>query len=102
MEPVLLLSISLFIIMGWLTVDIALGSRKLGSLGDIAPTTATDGPLVSIIVPACNEAKTIGPALATLLSQQYANLEIIVVNDRSTDATGEILREVQQRHPGLI
>jgi hypothetical protein len=83
-------------------VDIALGSRKLGSLGNIAPTTATDAPLVSIIVPACNEAETIAPALATLLAQEYAHLEIIVVNDRSTDATGEILREMQQRHPGLI
>jgi glycosyltransferase involved in cell wall biosynthesis len=102
MEPVLLLAISLFIIMGWLTVDIALGSLKLGSLGDIAPTTATDAPLVSIIVPACNEAETIAPALATLLAQEYAHLEIIVVNDRSTDATGEILREMQQRHPRFI
>jgi glycosyltransferase involved in cell wall biosynthesis len=102
MESVLLLSVSLFIIMFWLTLDIALGSRKLGSLGDISPTAATDGPLVSIIVPACNEVGTIGPALATLLAQNYANLEIVVVNDRSTDGTGEILREMQQRHPELI
>lgn len=102
MDLMLLVAISLFIVMGWLTLDIAIGSRRLGSLGDIAPTTATDAPLVSIIVPACNEAETIGPALATLLDQEYARLEIIVVNDRSTDATGEILREMQQRHPGLI
>ena len=103
MEPMLLVAISLFIILGWLTLDTALGSRRLGSLGDIALTTATDdAPVVSIIVPACNEAETIAPALATLLAQEYANLEIIVVNDRSTDATGEILREMRQRHPGLI
>ncbi|MBW6521191.1 MAG: glycosyltransferase family 2 protein [Desulfoarculaceae bacterium] len=102
MEPVLLLSISLFIIMSWLTVNIVFGSRRLGSLGDITPTAATDGPLVSIIVPACNEAETIAPALATLLAQEYARLEIIVVNDRSTDGTGEILREMQRCHPGLI
>ncbi|MDO9042984.1 MAG: glycosyltransferase family 2 protein, partial [Desulfocapsaceae bacterium] len=80
----------------------AIGSHKLGSLGDIAPTTAADAPLVSIIVPACNEAETIGPALATLLAQEYPNLEIVVVNDRSTDATGEVLREMQQCHPELI
>ncbi|MCX5870753.1 MAG: glycosyltransferase family 2 protein [Deltaproteobacteria bacterium] len=102
MEPMLLIAISLFIIMGWLTLDIAIGSRRLGSLSDIAPISATDVPQVSIIVPACNEAETIAPALATLLAQQYAKLEIIVVNDRSTDATGEILREMQQRHPGII
>ncbi len=98
----LLVAITIFIIMSWLTVDIALGSRRLGSLSDITPTAATDAPLVSIIVPACNEAKTIGPALATLLAQQYGHLEIVVVNDRSTDGTGKILREMQQRHPGLI
>ncbi|MDP3696020.1 MAG: glycosyltransferase family 2 protein [Desulfocapsaceae bacterium] len=102
MEPILLLAISLFIIMGWLTIDIAIGSRKLGSLGDSAPISATDVPLVSIIVPACNEAETIGPALATLLAQKYTNLEIVVVNDRSTDATGAILREMQRHDPGLI
>ena len=102
MEPLLLLSVGLFVIMGWLTLDIAIGSRRLGSLSDIAPTSATDGPLVSIIVPACNEAATIGPALATLLAQEYARLEIVVVNDRSTDATGAVLREMRRRHPALI
>ena len=102
MEPMLLLAISLFVIMGWLTLDIAIGCHKLGSLNDIAPTTAADAPLVSIIVPACNEAETIGPALATLLAQKYANLEIVVVNDRSTDATGAILREMQRHYPGHI
>ncbi len=102
MEPTLLIAISLFIIMAWLTLEIILGSRRLGTLGDSGPTAATDAPLVSIIVPACNEAKTITPALATLLAQKYANLEIVVVNDRSTDGTGEILHQMQQRHPGLI
>jgi glycosyltransferase involved in cell wall biosynthesis len=98
----LLLSIAIFVIMIWLALDIAIGSHKLGSLSDIPPISATDVPLVSIIVPACSEAETIGPALTTLLAQEYANLEIVVVNDRSMDATGGILREMQQRHPDLI
>ena len=103
MELTIVLALALFVIMSWLTLDIAQGSRKLGSLSNIAPIMMTpDLPLVSIIVPACNEAETIAPALATLLAQEYANLEIIVVNDRSTDATGEILREMQRRHPRLI
>ncbi|MCG2744565.1 MAG: glycosyltransferase family 2 protein, partial [Desulfobacteraceae bacterium] len=102
MEAMLLIAVTIFIIMAWLTLDIALGSLKLGSLGDIGPTAAKDAPLVSIIVPACNEAETIAPALATLLAQDYVNLEIVVVNDRSTDGTGEILREMQLRHPELI
>ncbi|MFH2122592.1 MAG: glycosyltransferase family 2 protein [Pseudomonadota bacterium] len=102
MELMLLVAVTIFIIMGWLTLDIALGSRKLGSLGDSDPSAVKDAPLVSIIVPACNEADTIAPALATLLVQDYANLEIVVVNDRSTDGTGGIVRQMQQRHPELI
>jgi cellulose synthase/poly-beta-1,6-N-acetylglucosamine synthase-like glycosyltransferase len=45
---------------------------------------------VSIIVPACNEAENIGPALNTLLHLDYDNYEIVFVNDRSSDSTGEI------------
>jgi hypothetical protein len=40
-------------------MEIVLDSRKLGSLGEIAPVAAANSPRVSIIVPACNEAKTI-------------------------------------------
>ncbi|HEY7099504.1 MAG TPA: glycosyltransferase family 2 protein [Terriglobales bacterium] len=47
-------------------------------------------PRVSIIVPACNEQTTVHAALTTLLNLDYENYEVIFVNDRSTDATGEI------------
>jgi glycosyltransferase involved in cell wall biosynthesis len=102
MDILLILSVSLFFMLAALTMDIVLGSRRLGSLRDVDPSVAVDKPSVSIIVPACNEAETIAPALVTLLAQRYAHLEIIVINDRSTDDTGEILREMQQRHPGLV
>jgi glycosyltransferase involved in cell wall biosynthesis len=46
--------------------------------------------LVSIIMPAFNAEKTIELSLRSLLLQTYNNLEIIVVNDASTDKTGEI------------
>ena len=98
----LLLAILVFLVLAWLMIGIIRGSRRLVSLSDIAPMAVEDQPRVSIIVPACNEAATIAPALATLLAQEYAQLEIIVVNDRSTDETGEILHEIQQRYPRLI
>jgi hypothetical protein len=50
-----------------------------------------DWPLLSVIIPACNEAGQIETALRSLLAQDYPGLELIVVNDRSTDATGEII-----------
>jgi glycosyltransferase involved in cell wall biosynthesis len=71
-----------------------LGSRRIGALRDMAPGPREDWPTVSIIVPALNEAATIRPALTSLLALDYPALEIIAINDRSTDATGRILAEM--------
>jgi len=48
-------------------------------------------PLVSIVVPVYNGAHTIGQTIESLLSQTYPHLEIIVVNDCSTDGTAEVI-----------
>jgi len=47
----------------------------------------TDGPLVSVIVPARDEEGRIGPALRSLAAQTYGPLEVIVVDDESQDGT---------------
>ena len=47
-------------------------------------------PSVSVVVPACNEADKFESAARTLMALDYENLQIILVDDRSTDATGEI------------
>lgn len=49
---------------------------------------------VSIIVPACNEAQGIQAALTSLLQTQGIRFEVIAVNDRSTDGTGDIMDRV--------
>jgi glycosyltransferase involved in cell wall biosynthesis len=54
-------------------------------------------PLVSIIIPTRNEAPTIQTALESLLQQTYTNLEIIVVDDGSTDNTETIVRNLMQK-----
>ena len=51
-------------------------------------------PRVSIIVPACNEEETVEQGLTQLLALDYDNYEIIAVDDRSTDRTGEIMDRV--------
>jgi chlorobactene glucosyltransferase len=53
-----------------------------------------DQPLVSVVIPARNEARIIERTVRAFLDQDYLNFEIIVVNDRSTDGTGEILRSI--------
>lgn len=54
------------------------------------PPTAP--PLISICIPARNEQRNIRRCVEMMLAQDYPNLEVIVLDDRSTDATPEILR----------
>lgn len=51
----------------------------------------TEEPLVSIVVPTFNRASLVGRALESLLSQTHQSLQIIVVNNGSTDDTAEVL-----------
>ena len=62
-------------------------SRSLDAETNAPPHPA---PLVSVIVPARNEARSIGRCVSSILSTTYPNLELIVVDDASTDGTREI------------
>ncbi len=64
---------------------------NLAVLRRLPVSDATTGSRVSIIVPARNEEASIERSVRTFLSQTYADLEVIVVNDRSVDRTGPIL-----------
>ncbi len=56
-----------------------------------------DLPFVSIIVPARNEETKISRCLESLLNQDYPNFELVVIDDRSTDRTGQIIEELAKR-----
>jgi chlorobactene glucosyltransferase len=49
------------------------------------------GPLVSVIIPARNEARNIARCVRSVLHTTYAPIEVIVVDDRSTDGTAELV-----------
>jgi glycosyltransferase involved in cell wall biosynthesis len=86
-------------------VDAAIG---MPSVADVTkpewnrnPVTASGNPRVSIIVPARNEEQDIEASLRTLLALDYDDYEVIAVNDRSTDRTGEIMEKVAQQELGV-
>jgi cellulose synthase/poly-beta-1,6-N-acetylglucosamine synthase-like glycosyltransferase len=56
-------------------------------------------PLVSAIIPAKDEQDTLADCLDTVRSQSYPNLEILIVDDRSTDRTAEIARDIAEADP---
>ena len=67
------------------------GSRSLDEESDVPPL---DAPLVSVIVPARNEAANIERCLRSVLTTSYPRMDVVVVDDHSTDGTGAIARRI--------
>jgi chlorobactene glucosyltransferase len=74
--------------------------RLLRSPG-AASLSGVDGPLVSILVPARNEARSISKCVEALACQDYLHCEILVLDDQSEDETARIVSELAQRYPGV-
>jgi glycosyltransferase involved in cell wall biosynthesis len=81
-------------------VEMAVGNRGLRRLKDVQPLQESCGR-VSIIVAARNEERHIAGAVRSLIAQTYPDLEIIAVDDRSTDATGAIIDDLAQKSDRL-
>lgn len=79
-------------------VEIRRGTRSIRRLAELPPLA---GPLprVSIVIPARNEERNVEEALRSVLALDYDNLEIDMVDDRSTDRTGEILDRMAAEDP---
>ena len=73
--------------------------RHSRSLDDESDIPLENPPLVSVILPARNEAHNVARCVSSILSATYPNLELIVVDDSSTDGTAEIAREAAKGDP---
>ena len=62
----------------------------------------TDGPLVSVLIPARDEEAHIEQCIQSFINQTYVNYEVLVLDDNSTDNTAEILARLQQVYPDKL
>src|ERR1700739_4189068 len=87
----------------WMThgLKVAYGALRLPWLKDFSPAADADCPRISVLFAARDEQEKLPGALATLVAVDYPRLEIVAVDDRSTDATGRILGEFAANHPQL-
>lgn len=75
--------------------------RRSRSLDDQSVTPPENPPLVTVIVPARNEAHNIARCVTSILSTTYPRLELIVVDDSSTDGTADAARAGAAGDPRL-
>lgn len=76
-------------------VRLGLGNLSILYLRDLPPA-GEDAPPVSVVIAARDEARHVEAALASVLGQRYPSLEVVVVDDRSSDGTTEILRRMER------
>ena len=81
----------------WLSRHLKL-SREARSGNLLTEDRATNAelPFLSVVIAAKDEQANIGRCVRTLLEQDYPDFEVIVVNDRSTDETAEIVRRLAE------
>jgi len=82
-----------------IALDVVTGNRSVRSLRGVHATPPSRAPRVSVITAARNEERNIREALGSLLSLDFPNVELIVVNDRSRDGTGAILAQMATTAP---
>jgi len=95
--------LSLLTLAVWTVValDIMTGNRRIRGLRELSAEPLQAPPKVSLVVAARNEERNIRAALSSLLRLSYPDYELIVVDDRSGDATAAILDEMAAADPRL-
>ena len=97
------LAFAAFVLLAWLVLaqEVFRGNRRMKRLARLSAPAPATWPRVSVILAARNEAHTLTAAVPTMLALDYPDFEIIAVNDRSEDNTGELLDQLAAKNPRL-
>jgi len=80
--------------------DISRAKRELIPLSSVSYSgPPKNAPFISVLIAAKDEEANIEAAVRTMLAQDYPDFELIVINDRSTDRTPQILEQIQAEQP---
>lgn len=71
----------------WIAATVVAVAERRRGPSPMRERPAQDGPLVSVVLPARNEVRGVGAAVRSHLEQRYRNIQVIVVDDESSDAT---------------
>lgn len=83
------------------TIYILVNSGKVKYLHHLPAEGGGTAPSVAVIIPVRNEEAEVEAALRSVLRLDYPALQVVVINDRSTDSTPLILQRVAEAHPRL-
>lgn len=96
-------TIPLVLALPWVAAPVVtlLRARRSRSLDEHSVDAGANAPLLSLVIPARDEARNIRRCAESVLASSYPRLEVIVVDDHSTDATGDIARDLAARDTRL-
>src|SRR6185312_7026781 len=77
------------------------GSRATPAPAKAAPARAAEGPLVSVVLPVFNGGRHLEPAVRSVLEQDHRAIEVIAIDDGSTDSSLEVLQRLAADDPRL-
>lgn len=90
----------------WTVIALVIGRgyRQMHNLEEVGRPCSDDPPLprVSIVVTAKNQERKVDQALSSLLGQKYPDYEVVYVNDRSDDRTGEIVERLRDEDDRIV
>ena len=75
------------------TVDMVASRRRSWQADKSALLGSAVAPRISMLAPAYNEGRTVAESVRSLLTMRYPNLEIVLINDGSTDETMDVLQQ---------